>query len=37
MGDDTLLYTWNLLRKLILNVLTTEKKMVIMWSDGGVN
>ena len=29
-------YTWKLLRESMLNVLTTEEEMVIMWYDGDV-
>ena len=35
--NNTVLYIWKLLREQILKVLTTGKKMVIMWGDRGVN
>ena len=35
--NHTVLYTWNLLRGYILNVLTTKKKIVTRWGNGYVN
>ena len=35
--NNSLLYTWKLLRELILNVLTTHIEKVIILGNGGVN
>ena len=38
IANNTVLYTWMLLREKVLKILTTHtKEMVIMWQEGGVS